>query len=175
MPPEPAGVLPSNAWPTTSIQQPLILLYVPSTAGPHPRLVASSLTPCVAQTGREQTTFKTQSWTLPTLLGLSFHSIGPWRPSAYEHLPVGFTITVKFQSGPSTGTVLRTSPPGPTCNSLTDYFPSPATFILPITTPATLSLTTPARPTSFSSPHSFPHRKPSRAARIPHMVQPSAQ
>ena len=43
-------------------------------------------------------------------LGLSFHSIGPWRPSGYEHLPVGCTITVKFKSGPSTGTVLCTSP-----------------------------------------------------------------
>ena len=43
-------------------------------------------------------------------LGLSFHSIWPWRPSAYEHLPVGSTITVKFKSDPSTGTVLRTSP-----------------------------------------------------------------
>ena len=43
-------------------------------------------------------------------LGLSFHSIGPWRPSPYEHLPVASTITVKFKSGPSTGTVLRTSP-----------------------------------------------------------------
>ena len=42
-------------------------------------------------------------------LGLSFHSIGPWRPCAYEHLTVGFLITVKFKSGPSTGTVLRTS------------------------------------------------------------------
>ena len=43
-------------------------------------------------------------------LALSFHSIGPWRPSAYEHLPAGSTIEVKFKSGPSTGTVLRTSP-----------------------------------------------------------------
>ena len=43
-------------------------------------------------------------------LGLSFHSIGPRRPSAYEHPPIGSTITVKFKSGPSTGTVLRTSP-----------------------------------------------------------------
>ena len=43
-------------------------------------------------------------------LGLSFYSIGPWRPSAYEHLPVGSTITLKFKSGPSTGAVLRTSP-----------------------------------------------------------------
>ena len=43
-------------------------------------------------------------------LGLSVHSIGPWRPSAYEHLLVGSTITVKFESCPSTGTVFRTSP-----------------------------------------------------------------
>ena len=43
-------------------------------------------------------------------LGLSFHSMGPWRPSAYEHLPVGSTDTVKFKSGSSTGTVLCSSP-----------------------------------------------------------------
>ena len=43
-------------------------------------------------------------------LGLSFLSIGPWRPSAYEHPRVDSTITVKFQSDTSTGTVLCTSP-----------------------------------------------------------------
>ena len=76
MPPEPAGVLPSNAWPTASIQQPFISLCVPSTAGPHPQLVASSLTPYVAQTSKVQTSFKTQSWTLRTPLA------SPSTPSA---------------------------------------------------------------------------------------------
>ena len=36
-------------------------------------------------------------------LGISFHSIGPWRPAAIQDLKPGTQITVKFKSGHATG------------------------------------------------------------------------
>ena len=82
-------------------------------------------------------------------LGLSFHSIGPWRPCAYEHLLVGSTITVKFKCGPSTGTVLRTSPSWINVLFRNGLVQPPLTHILHITIPTTLSSTTPAHITNF--------------------------
>ena len=38
-------------------------------------------------------------------LGISFHSIGPWRPTAIRDLTPGTQLTVRFKSGQATGTV----------------------------------------------------------------------
>ena len=147
MPPEAEGVLPSNAWFTTSIQQPLIPLCVPSRAGPHPRLVASSLTPICGPTRQSSDKLQNSVTEAAHTLGLSSHSIGPWHPSAYV-----------INLAPAQAQYFAPPFHGPRCISLMEYFPSPATLIFPITTPATLSLTTPTRPANFSSTRSFAHR-----------------
>ena len=38
-------------------------------------------------------------------LGISFHSIGPWRPTAIRDLTPGTQLTVRFKSGQATGRV----------------------------------------------------------------------
>ena len=38
-------------------------------------------------------------------LGISFHSIGPWRPTAIQDLTPGTQLTVRFKSGQATGRV----------------------------------------------------------------------
>ena len=38
-------------------------------------------------------------------LGISFHSIGPWRPTAIQDLTPGNQLTVRFKSGQATGRV----------------------------------------------------------------------
>ena len=38
-------------------------------------------------------------------LGISFHSIGPWRPIAIRDLTPGTQLTVRFKSGQATGRV----------------------------------------------------------------------
>ena len=38
-------------------------------------------------------------------LGISFHSIGPWRPTAIRNLKPGTQLTVRFKSGQATGRV----------------------------------------------------------------------
>ena len=38
-------------------------------------------------------------------LGISFHSIGPWRPTAIQDLKPGTQLTVEFKSGQATGSV----------------------------------------------------------------------
>ena len=40
-------------------------------------------------------------------LGISFHSIGPWRPNAFRDLTPGTQLTVKVKSGQATGRVTQ--------------------------------------------------------------------
>ena len=42
-------------------------------------------------------------------LGISFHSIGPWRPTAIRDLTPGTQLTVRFKSGQATGRVTEAS------------------------------------------------------------------
>ena len=42
-------------------------------------------------------------------LGISFNSIGPWRPTAFQDLKPGTQLTVKFRSGHATGSVTEST------------------------------------------------------------------
>ena len=79
--------------------------FVPSAASPKfffgPLYVQSILSPNQRASDRVQNSFMDSIHAL----GISFHSIGPWRPTAIQDLKPGTQLTVKFKSGQATGSV----------------------------------------------------------------------
>ena len=66
-----------------------------------PLYVQSILSPNQRASDRVQNSFMDSI----DALGISFHNIGPWRPTAIQDLNPGTQLTVEFKSGRATGSV----------------------------------------------------------------------
>ena len=82
--------------------------------GPFAALPQSQLAPCtsslyLARTRGPRTRYNTLYMDSIHALGISFHSIGQWRPTAIRDLTPGTQLTVRFKSGQATGRVTEAS------------------------------------------------------------------